>query len=222
MGRIKDITGEKFSRLFVLRCIGRDKHGNATWLCKCDCGNETVVAGYLLRSGNTKSCGRCPTNLYIKQDNYYAGFLPSGQKFMFDKEDFAIVRRYRWVYDMGYVRMGGCGKQRLFLHNLLLGLGRGINGMFVDHINQDRLDNRRNNLRIATKSQNGMNRYAQSNNTTGYKGVGFMPQNGKYRARIKINGQEFHIGLYATAELAAHAYDRAAVMLHGNFACTNF
>jgi hypothetical protein len=111
MGRIKDITGEKFSRLFVLRCIGRDKHGNATWLCKCDCGNETVVAGYLLRSGNTKSCGRCPTNLYIKQDNYYAGFLPSGQKFMFDKEDFAIVRRYRWVYDMGYVRMGGCGNQ---------------------------------------------------------------------------------------------------------------
>jgi hypothetical protein len=80
----------------------------------------------------------------------------------------------------------------------------------------------RNNLRIATKSQNGMNRCAQSNNTTGYKGVGFMPQNGKYRARIKINGQEFHIGLYATAELAAHAYDRAAVMLHGNFACTNF
>lgn len=53
---IKDITGQRFSRLLVLQLAGTT-NGYARWTCKCDCGNEVVVSGTHLRSGNTKSCG---------------------------------------------------------------------------------------------------------------------------------------------------------------------
>ena len=54
---IKDLTGMKFNRLTVVKEYGRDKSGNVTWLCKCDCGNECVVASTNLQKGDTKSCG---------------------------------------------------------------------------------------------------------------------------------------------------------------------
>lgn len=56
MGRLVDLTNKRFGRLFVVRREGT-KRGEATWRCWCDCGNESVVQGYNLRSGNTQSCG---------------------------------------------------------------------------------------------------------------------------------------------------------------------
>ena len=53
----KDITGQKFGRLTVVRYEGAAKNGNATWLCQCDCGQRTIVDGYRLRKGATTSCG---------------------------------------------------------------------------------------------------------------------------------------------------------------------
>jgi hypothetical protein len=57
MRKIKDLTGQKFGRLTAIEFRGTNKSGNALWLCKCDCGNETVVRGSSLKSGHTKSCG---------------------------------------------------------------------------------------------------------------------------------------------------------------------
>ena len=57
MARVKDMTGMKFGRLTVVKESGRDKHGNTLWLCKCECGNETIVRGTSLRNGRTTSCG---------------------------------------------------------------------------------------------------------------------------------------------------------------------
>lgn len=54
-----DITGQRFSKLEVVRYYGLDKHKEALWLCKCDCGNETIVNGCHLRSGHTKTCRKC-------------------------------------------------------------------------------------------------------------------------------------------------------------------
>lgn len=55
--RIRDLTGQKFGRLTAIKIIGKDKNNHKIWLCKCDCGNETQVAGTLLIEGKTKSCG---------------------------------------------------------------------------------------------------------------------------------------------------------------------
>lgn len=57
MGKFEDLTGRKFGRLTVISRIGTNNLGKATWLCKCDCGKETVVTTGELKSGNTKSCG---------------------------------------------------------------------------------------------------------------------------------------------------------------------
>lgn len=57
MGKAIDLTGQRFGRLVVVSRAGNDKSGNYQWLCKCECGSETIVRGYSLRSGHTKSCG---------------------------------------------------------------------------------------------------------------------------------------------------------------------
>lgn len=53
----KDMTGQRFERLTVVERAENDKQGNARWLCKCDCGNTTIVPAHALRQGRTKSCG---------------------------------------------------------------------------------------------------------------------------------------------------------------------
>ena len=58
MGKLKDLTGQKFNHLKVVKRDGKDKNGNSTWLCICDlCGTETIVTSQALQRGNTKSCG---------------------------------------------------------------------------------------------------------------------------------------------------------------------
>lgn len=58
MPKVIGLTGQRFNRLVVLRRVENDNEGRAMWLCKCDCGNERVVCGKLLRNGHAQSCGR--------------------------------------------------------------------------------------------------------------------------------------------------------------------
>ena len=92
-------------------------------------------------------------------------------------------------------------------------------GMDVDHINRDKLDNRPENLRLATAAQNRANTGKQRNNSTGYKGV-FLDK-GKFRAKIKSKGNQRFLGSYSTAAAAAAAYDSAALAAFGEYAMTN-
>lgn len=57
MSAFMDLTGQKFNRLTVIKRVENNKLQKIMWLCKCECGNETVVCGYSLKSGHTKSCG---------------------------------------------------------------------------------------------------------------------------------------------------------------------
>jgi len=92
-----------------------------------------------------------------------------------------------------------------------------------DHKNHDTLDNRRENLRKATHSQNGSNRKKiNSNNTSGYTGIRFRKKEKKWEARISHKGIYFHLGLFTSDKKAAHAHDEAAKKLHGEFAHLNF
>jgi hypothetical protein len=211
----------KFSRLLVLNEAGLDKHGNAIWNCLCDCGNKVIIPGQSLRSGNSKSCGKCPLNYYTHHGDYTVGTLTTGEEFMFDTNDFPVVSPHRWSYHDGYVRNQVYSGKNIFLHTLLFLPYSAEKNVFVAHNNHNGLDNRRANLRLATKSQINMIRKAPVNNTSGYKGVSYMATKRKFRARIKVNGKEHHLGLFETAELAAIAYDEAAFKLHGEFAYLN-
>jgi hypothetical protein len=92
----------------------------------------------------------------------------------------------------------------------------------VDHINGDKLDNRRANLRVATKTQQRQNQRVTRRNTSGFKGVSRISSTGRWRARIKVSGRQMPCGVYATAESAALAYDAAAREYFGEFARLNF
>ena len=90
-------------------------------------------------------------------------------------------------------------------------------GKILDHINGDKLDNRVENLRLATQSQNGANRKDQINNTSGYRGVHFVTKDKVWRATIKINNKTKSLGRYQTAQEASEVYELAADLLFGEY-----
>ena len=92
-------------------------------------------------------------------------------------------------------------------------------GLDVDHINRIKSDNRIENLRLATVSQNQSNVTKYKNNTSGYKGVSWDKRRKKWRAQINHNNKKIHIGYFDTPELAHAAYIAAAAKLQGEFAC---
>jgi len=91
---------------------------------------------------------------------------------------------------------------------------------WVDHINNESLNNTRANLRLATPAQNLANQGQSRKNTTGYKGVYFCKHSTKnpWKAQIMANGKQHYLGLFASKELAHAAYCKAAIELHGEFA----
>jgi len=132
--------------------------------------------------------------------------------------DYEWLMTYKWFRsERGYAlqtskRVGknsGAGMHRVILNP--------PKGMVTDHINGDRLDNRRSNLRIADHLQNAQNRGKNKNSRSKYKGVAWKVENNKWQARIRIGTGQHHLGLYDTEEDAAHAYNVAAILHHGNY-----
>jgi hypothetical protein len=124
------------------------------------------------------------------------------------------VTENRWTLDRsGYVVMSS---GNYLLHRVVLQPGK---GQVVDHINHDKLDNRRINLRICTSKENLRNRVVHKNNMSGIKGV--RAHGRKFLARISADGTNHYLGLFPTREEAAAAYDVAAKELFGEFAHLN-
>lgn len=88
----------------------------------------------------------------------------------------------------------------------------------IDHINGYRADNRLANLREATRSQNNVNSGVRADNTSGFKGVHFNKQQGKWQAQVYRNGKSKHLGFFVAAAEAGKAYQEAAKRVYGEFA----
>lgn len=113
------------------------------------------------------------------------------------------------------------GRKSYLAHRVIFMLLYGTIPDEVDHINRDRSDNRIENLRGATHSQNQAHRTQVTISKSGYRGVWFDKGTGKWRAGISVDGKGKTIGRYATKELAAMAYNASAVLHHGEFATLN-
>lgn len=112
-------------------------------------------------------------------------------------------------------------KKTVPMHRIIMAriLERPLNpGEEVDHINGNRLDNRRSNLRLVNRSQNAKNRKASSKNKSGYLGVRKHPKYKRWYAYITSNKVQHYLGSFDTPELAYEAYCRAAIELNGEFA----
>ena len=110
------------------------------------------------------------------------------------------------------------GKKRLLrMNRYILGLDFGDKRQ-GDHVNHDTLDNRDENLRICTPSENLCNKGITQRNTSGFKGVYWSKQKGKWHARIGLNGKKINLGFFSNPEDAYKAYCAAAKEVHGEFA----
>lgn len=145
--------------------------------------------------------------------------LTQGKVAIVDDEYFCEFSHYNWCFStLGYAIRAWPGShgRNMWMHREIM---QPPDGIQIDHINGNKLDNRVSNLRLATASQNHCNRPKSSRNTSGYKGVG--KRNGRWRVKIRLNGIDYHVGYFSSLEEAAQAYDVRAKELHGEFARIN-
>lgn len=149
--------------------------------------------------------------------------LTQGKIAFVDDEDFENLSQFKWCafrrrdtfYAMRGMWLGGGKQKTILMHRVLLGLK---SNQKVDHEDGNGLNNQRYNLRVATTSQNGMNRGKQRNNKSGFKGVTYFARTGKWVAHIRVDRKSQNLGYFFTPEEAHAAYCAAALELHGDFA----
>ena len=149
-------------------------------------------------------------------------FVNSDQVALVDDNDYEGVSEHRWrLRSDGYVmsssRIGG---KHLLLQCFILKIPKGLE---IDHENHDPLDNRRENLRLATHAQNMANMLKPlDGKTSRFKGVCWHKASKKWQVLIGHEGKHFHLGLYKSEEEAARTYDLAALKYFRKFSRLNF
>jgi len=150
--------------------------------------------------------------------------LTQGKVAIVDDQDYAELSKYKWYATNNRKRWYAgrhvgprSHRKQVFMHRQLLNAPPGLQ---CDHINGDGLDNRRCNLRICTSSENSMNRRSRGG-TSEFKGVYWYKRNKKWRAQIRDDGKQYHLGYFQNEASAARAYNRAARNAFGEFARVN-
>jgi len=139
-------------------------------------------------------------------------------KAIIDADDFDVVSKHKWTLQSGgYVRTF-VGKNVLYLHRLVMGANGNLE---IDHINRNKIDCRKQNLRFATRTQNSANKDCNKGNPIKVKGVRWDKTRNKYLARIGYNGITKNLGRYDNLIDASRAYDEAAIRIYGEYANIN-
>lgn len=215
---LENLIGKKFGRLTVIEEATSNIKYRRAWRCKCECGNtkDIIVTTGDLKNGHTQSCGCLQRertsksnkkyNRYEFKDDYVIGYTNKEEQFIFDKDDYDKVKNYCWmISDNGYVVSQYNGKTIRF-HIFIMGKR---DGFVIDHINQKKNDNRKSNLRYATKSQNSIN--------TKKKIKGVYKGKKRWYARITVNKEVIELGYYDTKEEAIFARQQAEIKYFGEF-----
>ena len=246
MGRLINLTGKKFGRLTVV-ARGENQNKHVRWWCMCDCQlslpeecrDLILVRGDSLKNGHTKSCGcyhvECARNVgesskrvntYDLSGEYGIGYDSNGNEFYFDLDDYEKIKDICWRVDVGksgYVLGRDRGSDYYIrFHRVVLGL-KEDDPMVPDHIHgkQTRNDNRKRNLRVATRSQNQMNMATRIDNTSGVTGVNWNKRTNKWVARIHVKGKSVHLGYFHCFDDAVKARKDAENKYYGEWAYDN-
>lgn len=160
-------------------------------------------------------------NKIVEFKDYALIELSNSKETKIDLDDIQRLKPFKWsCINKGYAitRFYNHKKRETWmLHRIVMDAPKGLE---VDHINGDRLDNRKINLRLATKQQNAANQGKSSNkSSSSFKGV--YPHGKKFRAVVKYNSKQIYLGLFATEHDAAEAYNKKALALFGSFARLN-
>ena len=233
-----DLKGQRFGKLTVIERADdierewRGKHvSQVAWLCKCDCGRTRIAYQGSLLSGRTKTCGnsecrkgrRVIRNKYDLSGEYGIGYTQKGEEFYFDLEDYDKIKDYQWVTKDGYFEAmtwnpSDGSQHKLRLHRLIMGVENIKDFSYqVDHINHNKADNRKENLRIVNNVQNGFNKVTWRED--GSK-VGVRKNRSKSKpwvADISINSKTIRLGTFDTYEEAVKARIDAEKKYYGEY-----
>lgn len=158
--------------------------------------------------------------------------LPCGKLTIISKKDEWIIKTFSSFRSdkKGYVKASryiktefGFAKEDCLLHRLII--GKIIKGFQIDHKNRNPLDNRRTNLRLATRGENAMNKAKAKGCTSKYRGVAYRPNHNKINPWISYvskQKKQNYLGYFKTEKEAAIAYDKKSKELWGEFAFLNF
>lgn len=185
----------------------------------CSCrinGYECCNKHYLrmLYYGSFDNHPRQRVNTYnFENEDYVEIITKKGQKILVDKEDFDKIKKWSWcVSPQGYA-VANINHKVTKINWVLFPKAKGL---VQDHINGNKLDNRKSNLRSCTQHQNSMNCGLYKNSTTGFVGVCKL-KNGKYFARIMFNRKEIRIGTFSTLEEAVMERKKAEEKFYGEY-----
>lgn len=200
----------------------KTSRGGLLNICK-QCQNERMRTAYRIKH----PVQHFPERAFVQQGNILIIVLTHSQETIIDVED-ADLATLKWcgsdrdaAYSYAIRHTKHQGKTtRHRLHRIILErkIGRSIEKReYVDHIDGNTRNNRRENLRLANYSQNMHNSKKHINNKSGYKGVYWSNSAGKWESRIMINGKIKYLGSFSTAEEGHIAYCNAAKQYHGEF-----
>ncbi|EMF0257295.1 HNH endonuclease [Enterococcus hirae] len=222
---MRNLEGKRFGDLSVIQ---RDSGtGKSKWICECSCGNVSSVFEHNLIDGSSTRCNnwqRHPravkpcTSKFVRVGDAYKVECSDGSFFMVDYADKDLVDGRSWYLGSHGYFYTNIGRKKYSVHRLIMGAKVGEE---VDHISQDKSDNRRCNLRFCTRSENQRNMGLTNGNKTGYKGV-FVPKgSNKFQASIRRENRICYLGAFENKVEAAQAYNIAAILLHGKFGRLN-
>ena len=147
--------------------------------------------------------------------------LTNGGAAIVDDEDYEELSKWNWRRDKkGYASRTTTKNRIAYAFLMHRVVAKTPSGMQTDHINGNKLDNRRSNLRVCTNQQNMRNRPPYFG-TSKYKGVRWREKRRKWVAQITVNEKTIHLGHFDDEIEAAKAYDQAALKYHGDFAWLN-
>lgn len=144
---------------------------------------------------------RVNTNRYVKQADFTEIYTIKGEVILVDNDDFDMVSKYCWYVSTKGYAYSRKNKKHVSMHRLLMTPEK----LQVDHINRNKLDNRKSNLRLVTNQQNQYNTRLPRNNTSGFKGVYYNKDCDKWSAQITVNKKTINLGLFENKELAIQA-----------------
>lgn len=138
--------------------------------------------------------------------------MSKGEKVLVNNEDFECLNQWKWYLSAKGYAVRKPGKSAVFMHRLI---NKTPADKQTDHINHNKLDNRRTNLRSVTNQQNHFNRPIDSNNTSGHKGVSWDSARSRWTAYIVKDNRTFHLGRFLNIEDAVNARLNAEEIYHG-------
>lgn len=187
-------------------------------MTKPDTSIRQVKRLYSPKSQKAKSELQHALDIISAESDVKAIALTGGHVTFVDKEDYINLIHFEWQHRDGYAKRQQYKGKVISMHNAIMGTPEGF---VCDHIDGDSLNNRRSNLRICKQQNNMWNRKPVKGSSSKFKGVSWQAATGYWKAYIKINEKQVHLGCFWDEEDAAIAYNKAAKALHGEFAKLN-